>query len=152
LAAKWLEKNQPVNHPDRAFHLLGLAWSNAVRKPLPSATKALSATQRADGGWSQLRANMGSDAYATGEALYALHIGGNMAVNDPIYQKGLKYLLNTQAQDGTWHVASRSIWIQPYFESGFPYGHDQWNLRRRNSVGHHALSVTVPERVTSSGN
>jgi hypothetical protein len=31
--------------------------------------KALAASQRADGGWNQL-ATMGSDAYATGEALY----------------------------------------------------------------------------------
>jgi hypothetical protein len=26
----------------------------------------------------------------------------------------------------TWHVKSRAIWLQPYFESGFPYGQDQF--------------------------
>ena len=78
-----------------------------------------------DGGWSQLPL-VESDAYATGQALYALHVAGRMSVNDPVYRKGIDYLLRTQAADGTWHVKSRSIWLQPYFESGFPYGQDQF--------------------------
>ena len=32
----------------------------------------------------------------------------------------------TQAADGSWHVKSRSIWLQPYFESGFPHGKFQF--------------------------
>ena len=63
---------------------------------------------------------MGSDAYATGQALYALNATGKMPATDPVYQKGVKYLLRTQAPDGSWHVKTRSIWLQPYFESGFP--------------------------------
>jgi hypothetical protein len=27
---------------------------------------------------------------------------------------------------GHWRVLSRAAKFQPYFESGFPYGHDQW--------------------------
>ena len=38
----------------------------------------------------------------------------------------MKYLLSTQLTDGSWHVRSRAIAFQPYFESGFPHGHDQW--------------------------
>jgi hypothetical protein len=34
--------------------------------------------------------------------------------------------VRTQATDGTWHVRTRAIPIQPYFESGYPYGPDQW--------------------------
>ena len=34
--------------------------------------------------------------------------------------------MKTQFEDGSWHVRSRAIPIQPYFDSGFPYGHDQW--------------------------
>jgi hypothetical protein len=35
-------------------------------------------------------------------------------------------LLKTQLEDGSWFVKSRSIPFQPFFESGFPHGHDQW--------------------------
>jgi squalene cyclase len=49
-----------------------------------------------------------------------------MRPSDPSYQKAVKYLLNTQRADGSWYVRSRSPKFQPYFESGFPYGHDQW--------------------------
>ena len=86
---------------------------------------------------------MGSDAYATGEALYALNSAGKMPAADPVYAKGVKYLLNTQAADGSWHVKTRSIWIQPYFESGFPYGHDQWISAAGTSWATMALSLTV---------
>ena len=81
--------------------------------------------ERTDGGWSQL-SGMRSDSYATGQALYALNTAGQMAVSNPVYRKGVDYLLRTQASDGSWHVETRAIWLQPYFESGFPYGRDQF--------------------------
>ena len=65
-------------------------------------------------------AAMAADAYATGEALFALGAAGRMAPGDPVVRKGVDFLLRTQAGDGSWHVKSRSIWLQPYFESGFP--------------------------------
>ena len=82
---------------------MGLVWSNASPASAERAAKALAATQRSDGGWSQL-SSMGSDAYATGQALYALNAAGKMPATDPVYQKGVKYLLRTQAADGSWHV------------------------------------------------
>jgi hypothetical protein len=57
--------------------------------------------------------------------LYAL-AQADVAPMSEAYQKGLTYLLTTQAPDGTWHVRTRAIPIQPYFESGYPYDHDQW--------------------------
>ena len=63
-----------------------------------------------------------------------------------IYMAGY---LRTQAADGSWHVASRSIWIQPYFESGFPYGHDQWISAAGTSWAVMALSLTAePQRIS----
>jgi hypothetical protein len=41
-------------------------------------------------------------------------------------QRGAAFLLRTQHEDGSWHVKSRALKVQPYFESGFPHGHDQW--------------------------
>ena len=124
-AVKWLESATPATTQDRAFHALGLAWGNAAPASVAAAARALAAAQRADGGWNQLP-GMVSDAYATGQALYALNVAGKMAVSNPVYQKGIDYLLRTQASDGTWHVQTRAIWLQPYFESGFPYGRDQF--------------------------
>ena len=124
-AVGWLERAQPSTSQDRAFHLLGLAWGGGSPAIIKTAAKALSAQQRADGGWNQLP-EMPSDAYATGQALYALNAAGKMAVSHPVYDKGVSYLRRTQAGDGSWHVATRAIWLQPYFESGFPYGRDQF--------------------------
>ncbi|HMG33985.1 MAG TPA: ankyrin repeat domain-containing protein [Blastocatellia bacterium] len=121
----WLEKATRVTNQDHAFRLLGLAWGGAPASAIREEAKSLAALQRADGGWNQLPA-MASDAYATGEALFALGSAGLMPVSDPVFRKGVDYLLSTRASDGSWHVKSRSIWFQPYFESGFPYGRDQF--------------------------
>jgi N-acyl-D-amino-acid deacylase len=63
-----------------------------------------------------------------------------------VFAKGVKYLLNTQADDGSWYVKSRSIWLQPYFDSGFPYGQDQWISAAATSWASMALSLTVDPR------
>ena len=68
-----------------------------------------------------------SDAYATGQALLALHEGAGMPVSDPMFQRGVAFLLRTQYADGTWMVESRSIPVQPLFDIGFPHGsRNQW--------------------------
>jgi len=141
-AEAWLEQVQPINTQQRAFHLLGLSWSGAAPAVIENAAKALAATQRSDGGWNQLPA-MGSDAYATGEAMYALNAAGRMPVTDMVYRKGVDYLQRTQAPDGSWHVKTRSIWIQPYFDSGFPYAQDQWISAAGTAWASMALSLTV---------
>jgi ankyrin repeat protein len=138
-AVAWLKQSKPTTTQDRAFHLLGLAWGGAT--PEARAVRALAAMQRPDGGWSQL-ANTESDAYATGMVLYALHTGGRMATLDPVYRQGVSFLLRTQAADGTWHVKTRAIWLQPYFESGFPYGQDQFISTAGTAWASMALAAT----------
>ena len=123
-ARSWLLATTAERTQERAFKLLGLTWSNADRRAIDAEARALVALQREDGGWSQLP-TLRSDAYATGIALFALYEAG-APVKQPVYQAGLKYLLSTQSADGTWHVRSRSLLFQPYFESGYPYGPDQW--------------------------
>lgn len=121
-AAKWLEKAEPLTTEDRTMQLLGIAW--AGHKAPSNRVKQLLAKQRADGGWGQTD-HLASDAYATGEALWALHESG-VAPADGVYRRGVEFLLRTQQQDGTWHVVTRALSFQPYFQSGFPHGHDQW--------------------------
>jgi hypothetical protein len=123
-AKDWLMKAKPKNNEERNMQLLGLTWAKADEATLRRLSKALLAAQRADGGWSS-KSNMPSDAYATGQSLYALHAAG-LQSRDGAYQKGVKYLLATQQEDGSWHVRSRAPKFQPYFQSGFPHDHDQW--------------------------
>jgi hypothetical protein len=49
-----------------------------------------------------------------------------MTVSSPAYKRGTKFLLETQLEDGSCYVKSRAIPIQPFFESEFPHGQDQW--------------------------
>jgi FOG: Ankyrin repeat len=138
----WLEKAKPVTNQDHAFRLLGLAWGGASAAVIRQEAKSLSALQRADGGWSQLPA-MVSDAYATGEAVFALGSAGKMTVSDPVFRKGVDYLLSTQASDGSWRVRSRAIWLQPYLDSGFPYGQDQFISTAGTAWATLALTLAV---------
>ncbi len=125
LAKKWLETAQPLSTEDRAFQLLGFAWTGAPHELRTKAGQALLKEQRPDGGWGQIP-SLASDAYGTGQAMVALRESGVLDASAPQYQRGVRFLLNTQFEDGSWYVRSRSIPFQPYFESGFPYGHDQW--------------------------
>ena len=99
--------------------------------------------QRPDGGWAQLPA-LETDAYATGQALTALHAAGQIAVNDQIYNRGAAFLLRTQRPDGSWLVRSRSFPFQPYKESGFPHGKDQWISAAGTSWATMALTASLP--------
>ncbi|MEZ5355743.1 MAG: ankyrin repeat domain-containing protein [Bryobacteraceae bacterium] len=146
-ASAWLAASHPATTQDRAFQVMGLVWAKAGKAAIARAAKALEAEQRPDGGWSQLP-HMGADAYATGEALYALHLAG-AAPNDRVYKSGVAYLLRNQAPDGSWHVKTRSIWLQPYFESGFPYGHDQWISVAGTAWASMALAVSQEVRTSS---
>ena len=133
---EWLVKRAPKDNEDRVFRLLALQQTAATQEAIDGAAKELLAKQRDDGGWAQLdsfdaekgqpEAATKSDAYATGTALVAIHQAGGLATSDAAYQRGVTYLLKTQLDDGSWHVASRSKPFQAYYESGFPHGPDQF--------------------------
>jgi hypothetical protein len=61
--------------------------------------------QNADGGWSQTK-EMESDAWATGQALYALASSGTTS-SDPAIARGQSFLSKTQREDGSWEMTSR---------------------------------------------
>ncbi|HEV8144865.1 MAG TPA: ankyrin repeat domain-containing protein [Bryobacteraceae bacterium] len=128
-ARAWLDSNQPGNTEDRAYQLFGLLWAGAGNGRRTALAKQLIATQQSDGGWKSIEGRA-SDAYSTGTALMALHDAGGVAITDPAWLRGLDFLLKTQAPDGTWHVESRlhppAQVSPPYFETGHPYGHDQF--------------------------
>src|SRR5262249_43439703 len=91
------------------------------------------------------RRELSSDPYATGLAVFALRESGVIAPGDPVIQTAVRFLLSTQRADGTWYVRSRSPKLQPYFESGFPYGHDQWIWSMATRWATAARATTLPE-------
>jgi hypothetical protein len=124
-ARNWLTQTKPEANEEKAFQLLGLIWCNGDKKFIAQQAKKLLAEQHADGGWSQLD-SLKSDAYATGQSLYALNQSGQLNVTETAYQKAIAFLLKTQLADGSWHVKTRSYPFVPYISSGFPHGDDQF--------------------------
>jgi ankyrin repeat protein len=141
-ARDWLVAATPRTTEDRTFQLFGLNWAGASREDIDKAVAGLLARQRDDGGWGQ-RASMPSDAYATGQALVALQQAGAVAVTEPAYRRGVQFLLKTQLHDGSWFVESRSLPVQPYFESGFPHGRSQFVSCFATSWATMALELTT---------
>ncbi len=143
-ARDWLEATRPKDTEDRVFRLLALDAASAPATTIRKAADDLLATRRPDGGWSQLDGGT-SDAYATGSALVALHLAGGLATDAPEYRAGLRFLIDSQRKDGSWFVASRSKPFQPYFESGFPYGKDQFISMAASSWAVTALAMACPK-------
>jgi len=124
-ARRWLDRCNPDDLNKQVFRMLGLGWAGESPSKLRREVRALKELQRPDGGWAPLP-GLGSDAWATGETLFALHEVGGVPADDPAYQRGVAFLLRTQFPDGSWWVASRTWPFQPHFDSQFPHGKDQW--------------------------
>jgi hypothetical protein len=139
----WLEKTTAKNTEDRVFRLWAMQRAGCEAEKVRAAARELIDKQREDGGWAQSD-DMKSDAYATGTALAVLHQATGLATNDPVYQRGVKYLLTTQLKDGSWHVRSRSEPFQTYFESGFPHGKDQFISLAASGWAATTLALALP--------
>lgn len=121
----WLEKAKPVTTYEEADRVMGLRAAGVAARDLRTAADALLRKQGADGGWAQTP-YLDSDAYATGVVLHTLYVSGLTTPDAPAYRRGIAFLLRTQFPDGSWYVRSRAPNFQPYFQSGFPFDHDQW--------------------------
>ena len=113
------------------------------RRLAEEARGAILADQQPDGAWRQ-HGGVAADAYATGQSLYVLAKAGGVAPADPAYQRGVNYLLATQNANGSWRVTSRAPKFQAFFNSGFPYGGDQWISAWATSWATMALAQAVP--------
>ncbi len=148
-AREWLLKTHPGTTEDRAFQILGLLWTGADENARKNLARKLLAEQGEDGGWSQLP-GMASDAYATGQTMFALREGANLSSSDPAYQRGLRFLLKTQQPDGSWRVKSRlhppAPVSPPYVDTEFPYQRDQFISIMGTSWAVNALLRALPPK------
>lgn len=144
-AGMWLKNAEPRSTEDRVMQLLGLRWANVPTKPQ---LHDLLALQREDGGWAQTPW-LSSDAYATGQVLFALH-ESSVTANDPAYARGVAYLQSTQKADGSWRVKSRAPKFQPYFQSGFPYDDDQWISEAGTAWAAMGMGYAIPSGIADA--
>jgi N-acyl-D-amino-acid deacylase len=143
-ARAYLAKARPTTFNQQVFQLFGLGWAGDSSKQLRPLVSGILKKQNADGGWSQLD-GLPSDAWATGQALVALNTAGGMPVSDAAFQNGIRFLLRTQFDDGSWYVRSRAWPFQPHFESEFPHGKDQWISAGGTAWATMALLLTLPQ-------
>lgn len=123
-ARTWLLANEPNSTEDKVFHLRGLVDAAVDAKHIDSARDSLVKDQRDDGSWGQLP-KMAGDPYATATALVSLRRAG-LATTEKAHQKGVKYLLESQRDNGAWFVQTRSKPLQMYFDNGDHGGKSQF--------------------------
>jgi hypothetical protein len=105
---RWLAAAKTDDDP-QSIALRLVLWSRQGRpakewRPLVGRLKG---RQNADGGWSQTK-DMASDAWATGQALYALAHAG-FKPDEPVITRAHAFLTRTQRADGSWPMLSRPI-------------------------------------------
>lgn len=103
---KWLAETKSDDDPQSIAMRL-LLWKRVGRpeEECNALAEKIRSRQNADGGWRQAE-GMESDAWATGQALYALAVSG-AAPDDPAIARGREFLVKTQREDGSWAMASR---------------------------------------------
>jgi hypothetical protein len=142
----WLETTNSLQQQELAFKLLGMHWCGSNPDGKRKVAETLVSMQNADGGWSQLP-TMTSDAYATGQTLYALFESGMIGPLDPVYQKGIRYLLKSQDETGAWIVQTRAYAIQPFVNSDFPpYDENQFISAAGSNWAVMALLNALPDK------
>lgn len=104
---RWLTETKSDDDP-QSVALRLMVWVRAGGPPeqRDQLVRLISSRQRDDGGWSQQR-DMASDAWATGQALYALSLAG-LKSDDPAIELGRRFLVKTQHEDGSWPMTSRA--------------------------------------------
>ena len=143
---QWLERVQTNQQQELAFQLLGMQWCGSDKSHKRKVAEKLKSMQNEDGGWPQLP-TLSSDAYATGQTLYALYESGMEKTKDAVYQRGLNYLLKTQDEQGAWFIATRSFPIQPFVNSEFPpYDDNQFISAAGTNWAVMALLNALPDK------
>jgi N-acyl-D-amino-acid deacylase len=124
----WLLANEAKSTEDKVFRLRGLVAASCAdrqsRQAIEAARDVLLKEQLHDGSWAQLM-EMPGDAYATSTVLVALRQAG-LATSHEAYQRGVKYLLDRQQDDGAWIVETRTRPLQVFFDNGDPGGKSQF--------------------------
>ena len=92
----------------------------------------------------ELLLERGADANAVNKAGVTALARAATNYENVAWQRGLRFLLETQGDDGTWHVARRTFPFQPTMDSGFPLHRDSWISAAATSWAVLALTQVSP--------
>jgi dienelactone hydrolase len=106
-AAAWLATHSPSESTQAtALRLLRDIRDGKPPAELTAQIDRLLSKQNHDGGWGQDK-DLPSDAYATGQALYFLSLGGMNNSRNEI-RRAVSFLVATQEDEGSWPMTSRA--------------------------------------------
>ena len=143
-ARQWLSTVKPRTNEDRVMLLWSRHMSGEDAAKLAAMRNGILQLQNKDGGWAQ-KADMPSDAYATGQSLFLLRKTG-LPRSSPAFRSGIEFLLRTQKPDGSWYVKTRSKPVQVFFDNGDPHGKNQFISIPATAWATAALATALPKR------
>ena len=120
-ALAWIGGNEPDTTQDAVFKIdAAYRYGSPEQKRTAwSVVEWLSAQQQADGGWKEVPSTDGSNAYATGQVLYAFKQAG-VSVRSEMFKRGVDYLLKTQVSEPTVEYGSwKAVHTQSRFKTTF---------------------------------
>ena len=104
----WIASHDPETTQDKVFKIVALMHYGTPeqRRMAWSVVEGLAAEQQPDGGWKEVAGMEGSNAFATGQVLYAFKQAG-VSVQSPMFKRGVDYLLQGQInesvpENGSW--------------------------------------------------
>jgi hypothetical protein len=111
-ALAWITANDPVTTQDLVFKIVAVSHYGTPdqKRTVWPLVEEVASQQQPDGGWKEVPATKGSNAFATGQVLYAFKQAG-VSIRSPMFQRGADYLLKTQVSelkltDGSWRAVN----------------------------------------------
>ena len=99
-ALAWIASHEPETTQDKIFKIIALMHYGTPdqKRSAWSVVEILATEQQADGGWKENAATDGSNAFATGQVLYAFKQAG-ISIHGAMFRRGVDFLLQTQVND-----------------------------------------------------
>ena len=125
-ALGWVESHEPATTQDSVFKIIALMhFGSPEQKRIAwSTVESLAGQQQPDGGWKETPSMDGSNAFATGQALYAFKQAG-VSVQGEMFRRGVDYLLKTQIGEPTDANASWKA-VHTQSESNTSFAPTMW--------------------------
>ncbi len=124
---EWIATHEPETTQDKIFKVITLMhYGTPDQKRLAwSVVETLASEQQQDGGWKENSTSAGSNAFATGQVLYAFKQAG-VSIHGEMFRRGVDFLLGHQINDP--NLLENGSWAAMNTASAKPSGfaHTMW--------------------------